>query len=30
LIITIAVAGHNIPHDQPEQVVGALEQFLAR
>ena len=27
-IVTISDAGHNIQHDQPEQVASALEQFL--
>jgi pimeloyl-ACP methyl ester carboxylesterase len=28
LIVTISDAGHNIQHDQPEQVAAALDQFL--
>jgi len=27
-IVTIADAGHNLQHDQPEQVAAALDQFL--
>jgi pimeloyl-ACP methyl ester carboxylesterase len=27
-VVTIVDAGHNIQHDQPEQVAAALEQFL--
>lgn len=27
-VVSIADAGHNIQHDQPEQVAAALEQFL--
>lgn len=27
--VTIADAGHNVQHDQPEQVAAALDQFLA-
>jgi pimeloyl-ACP methyl ester carboxylesterase len=29
-VVTIADAGHNIQHDQPERVAAALEQFLMR
>ena len=27
-IITVANSGHNVQHDQPEQVANALDQFL--
>lgn len=27
-VVTISDAGHNVQHDQPEQVAAALEQFL--
>ena len=27
---TVADAGHNLQHDQPERVAAALEDFLAR
>ena len=29
-VVTIADAGHNLQHDQPEQVAAALEAFLSR
>lgn len=29
-VITVADAGHNLQHDQPEQVAQALEDFLSR
>ena len=29
-VVTIADAGHNLQHDQPERVAAALEDFLAR
>lgn len=29
-VVTIADAGHNLQHDQPEQVAAALETFLSR
>ncbi len=29
-VVTIRDAGHNIQHDQPEQVAAALEEFLTR
>ena len=28
--LTIADAGHNVQHDQPEALAAALERFLAR
>ena len=27
-VLTIADAGHNLQHDQPEQVAAVLEDFL--
>ncbi|MBI5891731.1 MAG: alpha/beta hydrolase [Nitrosomonadales bacterium] len=29
-VVTISDSGHNVQHDQPEQVAAALEEFLAR
>ncbi len=29
-VVTVADAGHNVQHDQPENVAAALEAFLAR
>ena len=29
-VVTITDAGHNLQHDQPEQVAAALEAFLSR
>lgn len=29
-VVTITGSGHNVQHDQPEQVAAALERFLAR
>jgi pimeloyl-ACP methyl ester carboxylesterase len=27
-VVTISDSGHNVQHDQPEQVAAALERFL--
>jgi pimeloyl-ACP methyl ester carboxylesterase len=29
-VVTIVDAGHNLQHDQPEQVAAVLEDFLSR
>lgn len=29
-VVTIADSGHNVQHDQPEQIASALEEFLTR
>ena len=29
-VVTIADAGHNVQHDQPDEVARVLEEFLAR